>query len=160
MRQAVVFLEKMIVEKVSERAVTHIVEQGGGAGEAFHVTPAGDVALAGFAETLVEGSNGPARHVHRTNDVLEAGVLGGGVDPPGGLQLVDLPHPLDPGMIKQPPLGGFALRDDRNERNIAVNRVVTEAFALKILHGGHCDAGQHGGQRPVATGISGPVGEN
>ena len=47
--------------------------------------------------------------MHDAQHVLEAGMLGGGIDPPGGLQLMDLPQPLDPGMVDDLAFRDFAL---------------------------------------------------
>ena len=65
-----------------------------------------------------------AGQVHRPQDVLEAGVLGRGKDPPGRLQLVDLPEPLEPGIIDDRLLGDLSLGQSlrRGERNVAVDR--------------------------------------
>ena len=63
-------------------------------------------------------------------------MLGRGKDPPGGLQLVDLPQPLEPGVVDDLLLGDLALGQPhrRGERDIAVDRIVAEAFALEISH--------------------------
>jgi len=41
--------------------------------------------------------------MHRAHDVLKARVFGRGKYPPGGLQLMDLPQPLDPRVIDDLP---------------------------------------------------------
>ena len=73
------------------------------------------------------------------SDVLEAGVLGRGIDPPGGLQLVDLPQPLHPGVVDDPLLGDFALGQPRRrgEGDIAVDGVVAQAFVGEVGHGSY-----------------------
>ena len=43
----------------------------------------------------------PAGHVHGAQGMDEAGVLGGGIDPPGALQLINVPQALDPWRIDQ-----------------------------------------------------------
>ena len=40
--------------------------------------------------------------------MLKPGVFGTGIDPPGRLQLVDVPQPLDPGMVDDLPFGSLA----------------------------------------------------
>ena len=100
-----------------------------------------DVAAAGhvgadLAQALVEHGHGPAGQVHRPQHVLEPRVLGRGKHPPGGLQLVNLPQPLEPGVVDDLPLGDLAFRQARRrgERNVAVDRVVAEALALEVFH--------------------------
>ena len=81
--------------------------------------------------------------MHRPEHVLEAGMLGRGKDPPGGLQLVNLPQPLQPGMVEELLLGNlvgpppFADRQNgRRKRDIPVDRIVTQAFVLEVAHNG------------------------
>ena len=64
--------------------------------------------------------------MHRPEDVLESRMLGRRKDPPGGLQLMNLPHPLDPRMIDDFLLGDFARGKARagNKRNVSVNWIV------------------------------------
>src|SRR3954470_24144248 len=74
--------------------------------------------------------------MHRADHVLKACVFSRGKDPPGRLQLMDLPQPLHPGVIDDLPLGNFALGQPsvRDERYVAVHRVVAEILALEIAH--------------------------
>ena len=74
--------------------------------------------------------------MHRAEHVLKPRVFGRGEDPPGGLQLVNLPKPLEPGVVDQFALGDFALgqSDRRGEGDVAVDRIVAEAFALEVFH--------------------------
>jgi hypothetical protein len=53
------------------------------------------------------------------------------------LQLVDLPQPLHPGMIDQVLLGDLPLWQGSGggESDIAVDWIVAQAFAFKVLHG-------------------------
>ena len=127
--------QKMLVEKMAERPVAHVVQQGGQPHERLDVAPAGHVG-ADLAQAFVERRHRPAGQVHRPEHVLKPRVLGRGKDPPGGLQLVDLPQPLEPGMVDDLPLGDLALGQarGRGERDIAVDRIVAEAFALEIFH--------------------------
>ena len=107
--------QEMGVEEVPERPVAHVVQQGGQAHERLDVAAAGHV-RAHLVEALEQDGHRPAGQVHGPQDVLEAGVLGRGIDPPGGLQLVDLPQPLDPGVVDDPLLGDLALRQARPAR--------------------------------------------
>ena len=125
----------MGVEKVTERPVAHVVQQAGQPHERFDVAAAGHI-RADFAEAVVERRHGAAGQVHRAEDVLEPRMLGRGKDPPGGLQLVDLPQALQPRIVEYFLLAGFAFRQSRgrSERDIAVDRIVAEPLALKVFH--------------------------
>ena len=127
----------MGVEEVPERPVAHVVQEPGQAHQRFDVAAAGHVG-ADLAKAVVERSNRPAGQVHRAEDVLKPRMLGGGKDPPGGLQLVDLPQALQPRIIEYLPLAHFAFRQShgRSERDISVDRIVAEAFALEVFHAG------------------------
>ena len=66
--------------------------------------------------------------------MLKPHVLGRGKDPPGRLQLVNLPHPLHPRMVDNRLLGHLARRQPRfrDEGNVPVNRIVREAFLGEV----------------------------
>ncbi len=134
--QAVVGQE-MLVEEVAERPVADVVQQGGQPHQRLDVAAAGHVG-ADLAEAVVERGDRPARQVHRPQHVLKPRMLGRGKDPPGGLQLVNLPQPLDPGVVDQFPFGDFPRRQTRRrgEGDVSVDRIVAEAFALEVFHGG------------------------
>ena len=100
--------EEVGVEEMPERPVPHVVQQGGHAHQRLDVGAAGQVG-ADLAEAVPEDGHRPAGQVHRPEGVLKSRVLGGGIDPPGGLQLVDLPQPLHPGVVEDPLLGDLAL---------------------------------------------------
>ena len=106
--------QEMLVEEVPERSVPDVVQQAGHAQQRFHVAAAGRV-RADFPQAVVQHRHRPAGQVHGPHDVLEPGVFGTGIDPPGGLQLVDVPQPLDPRMVDDLPLGGLALPRRRAE---------------------------------------------
>ena len=101
-RQAVVGQE-MAVEEVPERPVPHVVQQRGHPHQRFDVRPTGYLG-AYLLQTIVELLDRPAGQVHGAQHVLESGVLGGGEDPPGRLQLVNLPQPLHPRVVDDQPL--------------------------------------------------------
>ena len=106
--------QKMLVEEMSERPVAHVVQQGGQPHERLDVAAAGHVG-ADLAQALVEHGHRPAGQVHRPQHVLEPRVFGRGKDPPGGLQLVNLPQPLEPGMVDDLLLGDLALGQSRRD---------------------------------------------
>ena len=58
----------------------------------------------------------PRGQVHHPQDVLKPLMLGRRKDPPRGLQLVDLPHPLHPGMVDDLLFGDFVRRAGRAAR--------------------------------------------
>ena len=93
-----VIAQVMLIEEVTEGTVSHVVQQSGQAHQRFDVAPAGHVG-ADLPQALVKLPDRAAGQVHGPQHVLEARVLGRGEDPPGRLQLVDLPQPLDPGVV-------------------------------------------------------------
>ena len=127
--------QEVLIKEMPERTVAHVVEQSGHAHEGFDITSAGQVG-ADFPEARVEPLDRLSGQVHRPEDVLEPGVLRRRVDPPGGLQLVDLPEPLDPGMVDDLLLCYLAFRNPRRsgEPDVPVNRVMTQVLMSKVLH--------------------------
>ena len=125
----------MRIEEMPERAVAHVVKQGRHPHQRLHVPAAGHVG-AGLAEALVGLLDHAAGQMHRTEHVLEAGVLGRGIDQPGGLQLVDLAEPLNPGMVDDRLFGDLAFGQSvrRDEGDVAVDDVVAEAGIQERVH--------------------------
>jgi hypothetical protein len=76
--------------------------------------------------------------MHDAHDVLKSGMLGSWKDPPGRLELVDLPHSLYPGMIDDLPFRRFlaCAVGGRGEWNVSVDWVEAQAFSAWIVHGG------------------------
>ena len=74
--------------------------------------------------------------MHGPQNVLEARVFGRGEDPPGGLQLVNLPQPLKPGVVDDLLLGRLAFVQPypRRERNIPVDRIMAQALTSEVFH--------------------------
>lgn len=64
--------------------------------------------------------------MHGTHHMLKSHVLRRRKNPPGCLQLMNMPEPLDPRMINDILLGCLSRRETRarNERNVSVNRIV------------------------------------
>ena len=127
--------EIMRIEEVPERPVAHVVQQGRHPHERLDVAAAGHVG-ADLAEALVGRLDHAAGQVHRPQHVLETGVLGRRVDQPGGLQLVDLAEPLDPGIIDDRLFGNLAVGQPlrRNKRDVAVDDVVAQAGVEERIH--------------------------
>ena len=151
------------VEEVSERPVPHVMQQGGQPHQRFDIAAAGQVG-ANLLQALDQGGRDrPAGQVHGAERVLKPRVLGRGIDPPGRLQLMDLPQPLHPGIVDDLLFGDLAVGQSggRSEGDIAVNGVVAEAFVLEIRHCGIPPGGVNssimpgggaGGQGPGARG--------
>jgi hypothetical protein len=123
------------VEEVAEGTMSDIVQQSGEPQQRFDVRSARTVRVM-FGERRVELLRQSTTQMHRPDDMLETGVLGRREDPPGGLQLVDLTHPLHPRIVDQLPLAPFfgPQVDVRDERDVAVDRVVAEILATVGEH--------------------------
>ena len=134
-RQAVA-RQIMLVEEMAERAMANVVQQAGQSHQRFDISAAGHVG-ANFLQAVIQPRDGPARQMHDAHHMLKPRMLGGGKDPPGGLQLMNLPHPLDPRMIDDLPLGRLARRQSAagDERDVAVDRIEAQAFTAEIGHG-------------------------
>ena len=125
--------EVLVVKEVPERPVSHVVQQRRQPDEAFDIRSRRHV-RARRRQRFVPAFDGDRRQVHRAQDMLEPHVLGRREDPPRGLQLVDVPQPLHPRMIDQRLFGHFARgqRVLRDERDVAVNRIVRQTFGVEI----------------------------
>ena len=153
-----VFGEIMRIEEVSERAVAHVVQQGRHSHERLDIAAAGHVG-ADLVEALVGLLDHAACQVHRAEHVLEAGVLGRRIDQPGGLQLVDLAQPLNPGIVDDRLFGDFTFGQSmrRDEGDVAVDNVVAETGVQKRVHAGiiQCrrkpSTARRSGRRPCRT---------
>ncbi len=139
--------QKVRIEKVPERTVAHVVQQGGEAHERLDVAARGQVG-AHRLQTVVQSARRSARQVHGAEHVLEPRVLGRREDPPRGLELVDLAEPLEPRVIDDVPLRHLAFGKPlgRGERDVSVKRVVAEALVAKLTHGNRIilSAGENG----------------
>ncbi len=125
----------VLVEKVAEGSVADVVQQSGQSQQAFDIAAARGVG-ADLAEAGVQGRCRPAGQVHHAQHVLKPGVLGRGEDPPGGLKLVDLAEPLQPGVVDDLPLGNLARGQIvvGDEGHVAVQWVETQGFAAEVGH--------------------------
>ncbi len=132
MRHAVL-VEVMVVKKVPERAMAHIVQKAGHPDQALHQRPRRDIRATG-GKRFVPDVDHPRCEVHHAENMLKSHMLGGREDPPGCLELVDMPHPLHPRVIDDLLLGDLAGRQPAagDEGDIPVDRVVSQAFRGKI----------------------------
>ncbi len=133
MRQAEPFQE-VFVEEVAERTMADVVQEGSQSQKRFHVAAA-RYAGADIGQAAIQGGDGAAGQVHRSQNVLETRVLGGGKDPERGLQLMNLPQPLHPGMIDQVALRHLTRHvAPAGEGNVPVDRIVAQRFELIVAH--------------------------
>ena len=54
-----------------------------------------------FGQKRIQVTREAASHVHGADGMDEAGMFGGGIDPTGALELIDLPEALHPGRVDQ-----------------------------------------------------------
>jgi hypothetical protein len=74
--------------------------------------------------------------MHGPEDMLKPHMLCRRENPPGGLELMDVPEPLDPGVVYDFLFRYFLIRDPRfgSEGDIPMNRVMSQTFRNKIAH--------------------------
>jgi len=66
---------------------------------------------------------------------LESGMFRRWIDKPCRLELVNLPQPLHPIGVDDVPFGHFAAFGCRRKGNVAMNRVLRQVFAVKVIVG-------------------------
>jgi hypothetical protein len=121
--------EEMLIKKVAEGTVSHVVQQTSHPEQRLDVTLTGNVRT-DVPQAAVERSRGPTAQMHGPQNVLESRMFRRGIDPPRGLQLVDLPHSLDPRMVDDGPLRHTTRTHSavRRERDVTVNWIVSQCF--------------------------------
>ena len=74
--------------------------------------------------------------MHHAKNMLKSHVFGRWKYPPGRLELMNVSHPLHPGMINQILFSGLPDRqtDSGDKRDVAVNRIVRQAFRGEIAN--------------------------
>lgn len=126
-------VEVVVIKEVPEWSVSHIVQEGSDASGAFDVRLGRAIGADLFQRVvpLVDDAGG---QMHRPENVLKPSVFGTRKDPPCGLQLMNMPHPLHPGMINQLLFRDFIVRESRpgHKRDVSMNRVVSQAFCCKV----------------------------
>src|SRR5229473_2412177 len=110
-------VQVVLVKEVPKGTVADVMEQTRHAHRLLDQSDRGRAGAAG-GKRRVEVARPLAGEVHRTQRMLESGMLRRREDPPRALQLVDAPEPLQPGAVDQVLLGrppghapGSALRD-------------------------------------------------
>ena len=131
--------QKVCIKKVAKRTVSDIVQEAGKPNGRFNESATGNALAcrgAHFRKAEVESIDRSTAQMHRSQNMLEASVLGRGVNPPCRLQLVDVTHPLHPGMVNDLPFGHLIVLKFRARRkwNVAVDWVVAEIIGGN-LHG-------------------------
>ena len=99
--------EVVLVEEVAERPVADVVQEARKAERLLHQGRRRGVGM-DLAQRWVEVPSPLAGEVHRAQGMLEPGVLRSGKTPPGALQLVDPPQPLQPGIVEDVLFGNIA----------------------------------------------------
>lgn len=134
-------LQVVVIEKMAEGAVSHIVEQGRHSQEFLNVVCRRAIRHRGL-ERRVEMGGKPARQVHGAERMLEPAVLGRGIHPPGALELIDLTQALHPGCVDQVLFGLLPCHAGSGKGDIPVDRIaeqgrtVVEFFtSSKLTHG-------------------------
>ena len=129
-------IQKMVIEKMAERSMADIVEQGRQSYETLDVSKGRDrLRPTSLNQRRIEASNRPTAQVHCAQDVLKARVLGARVDPPGALQLMNAPQTLHPRMIDKRLLGRFFAIPACGEGNVTVQRIADQAFRIEMVLG-------------------------
>ena len=99
-------IEIVVVKEMTKRAVADIVQQRRHAQQAFDIRARRNISTR-FAQRFGPVIDRYGRQMHGTKNMLKPHVFGGGKDPPGGLKLMNMSHPLHPGMINNVLLRGF-----------------------------------------------------
>ena len=114
----------MFIKKMPERAMADIVEQSRQAQQFFHIIARRHI-LAGVFEAWIKVAGKLTRHMHSSQGMLKAGMLGRRVHPSRALQLINTSKPLHPGGIDNVlfRLLRRAVLQWYRERGIRVNRI-------------------------------------
>lgn len=139
-------VKKMPVKKMTEGAMSHIMEQGGDSEQGFDVGECRDVPdCPGEGGIHVPGVL--PGEVHGAQYVLEPAVFRRGIDPSRALQLIDIPKTLDPRRIDEIFFRGFVRvgrRIGNGEVNVVVDRVSNQRNAMR------CGCGHDGSSQKRA----------
>ena len=116
-------VEVVLVEEVAERPVADVMQQARHPQRLLDASRRRHLADQGV-EVRMEPAGPLAAQVHGAERVLEARMLAAGEDPPGRLELVDPPQPLQPWVIEQVLLSGHAVAaDPLGDLDVAVQRI-------------------------------------
>jgi hypothetical protein len=99
-----ILIQHIVIKEMAERAMTRIMEHGCYPEKLLDIS-LGRTVFCGFTEGGIEMTGKTARHMHRSEGVLKATVFRRRVDPPGRLELVDIPETLHPWGVDQVLLG-------------------------------------------------------
>src|SRR5205814_8987921 len=116
-------IEVILVEEMPEGAVPDVVQQPGDPQRLLDAGSRWNIRIQG-RQVGVELPGPFSTEVHRTQRVLEAGMLAAREDPPGGLQLMDAAKSLQPGMVEQVLFCGYALTvNPFGDLDVAMQRI-------------------------------------
>jgi hypothetical protein len=128
--------EKMIVKEMAERSMADIVKQSRQTHQAFDVSKGRSLLRpTGFDERWIKAANRSTAEVHGAENVLEAGMLGARINPPGALQLMNPSQTLHPGMIDERLLGRLPAIAGSRENDVSVHRITQQALGSKLVSG-------------------------
>ena len=102
-----VLLKKVVIEKMTKRAVSHVMEQCGDP-ESFFDGREGRNVPNRFGQGRMHVLRVLPGKMHGSQGMLEAAVFRCRIDPARALQLIDVPKTLEPGRIDEIFLGRFA----------------------------------------------------
>ena len=90
-------IQKMVIEKMAERSMADIVEQGRQSYETLDVSKGRDrLWPTSLNQRRMESLDRSTAQMHGAQNMLKARVFGAGVHPPGALQLMNAPQTLHP----------------------------------------------------------------
>src|SRR5919108_4306831 len=128
-------VEEIIIKKMTERAVAHVVEKPRDAHVLFNEWSRGALVAENFAQRRIEVFGKFPGEVHGAQGMLKAAVLRGWIHPASALQLVDIAQPLHPSRVDQLFLGHLPLFFWNGELNITVNRIRNQSSSLVFVIG-------------------------
>src|SRR3972149_1165306 len=120
--------QEMIVKEMPEGAVSDVMHQRRDPEKLLDKRGGGAVLALGRDHLTEGGIKMPcksSRNMHGPDGVLKAAVLGGRVDPPGALKLIDVPKPLQPVSVNEVFLGRllFTIGKGDSEGNVLMNGI-------------------------------------
>jgi hypothetical protein len=126
-------MKEMMIEKMAERPMPDIMQQGCNSYEFFHKMTRWYVRDR-LAKRGIESGHKPTCQVHGSKGMLEPSMLGARINPMRALKLENISKALNPGRINQIFFGLFGivvLCIGNGDGNIAVDRVGKKRDSIK-----------------------------